>query len=126
MNHDTSSVRSAIRTSSLLQLRIWHLALFVLYVAIAIVDIKDHRRSEPALIGLAAGGFAAFGLLCWLGWHGMRRFEHRLGFLVVVIVYAVAMAAIFLVATIAYLALEYAYLTGCLSRLMRAMHLSAG
>jgi hypothetical protein len=112
-----------MRTSPFLQLRIWHLALLVLYVAIAIVDIKDQRRSEPALIGLAATGFAAYGLLCWLGWHGMRRFEHRLGLAVVVIVYAVAMAAIFLVATITYLALEYAYLTGCLSRLMRAIHL---
>jgi len=108
----TSSVRSALGTSPLLQVRIWHLALLVLYVAIAIVDIKDQRRIEPPLIGLAAAGFAAYAILCWLGWHGMRRFQHRLGLLVVVIIYTVTMAALFLVATIAYLALEYAYTTG--------------
>jgi len=112
MTHCTSPIRSALRTFPLFQFRIWHLALVVLYVAIAIVEIKDQRRSEPALIGLAAAGFAAYGLLCWLGWHAMRRVEPRLGSVVVVIVYAVTMAAIFLVATILYLALEYAYLTG--------------
>ncbi|MGO9467403.1 MAG: hypothetical protein ACLQIB_06470 [Isosphaeraceae bacterium] len=118
--------RSARQPSPLLQARIWHLALLVLYVAIAIVDIKDQRRSEPILIEIAAAGFAAYGLLCWLGWYVLRRLVHRLGPLVVVIVYAVTMAALFLAATITYLALEYAYLTGCLDSLMRAIRSRIG
>ncbi len=126
MTHFTLSIRSTLRPSPLLQLRIWHLSLLVLYVAIAIVDIKDQRRSEPILIELAAAGFAAYGLVCWVGWHVMRRLEHRFGRLVVVIVYSVSMAAIFLVATITYLALEYAYLTGCLSSLIRAIRSGIG
>ncbi len=126
MTHCTSSIRSAIRTSPLFQFRIWHLAALVFYVAIAIVDIKDARPREPALIGLAVAGFAAYTLLCWLGWHGMRRFEHRIGLTVVVIIYSVAMAAIFLAATIMYLTLEYAYLSGSVSRLLRAMRLVFG
>ncbi len=78
------------------------------------------------MIEIAAAGFAAYGLLCWLGWYVLRRLVHRLGPLVVVIVYAVTMAALFLAATITYLALEYAYLTGCLDSLMRAIRSRIG
>jgi|SRR6516165_10000200 hypothetical protein len=112
MSHRSSSFRSSPRTSTTLQLRIWHLALLVLYVAVAIADIKDQRRSEPALIGLAAGGFAVYAIVGWLGWHALRRLEQRLGPLLVAIIYMVAMACLFLAATVVYLALEYAYLCG--------------
>jgi hypothetical protein len=112
MTDCTSSIRSRQGTSPLFQLRIWNLVLLVGYVAIAIVDIQDHRRGEPALIALASAGFALYGIMCWLGWHGMRRLEPRLGLLLVVIIYAVTMAILFLIATLSYLGIEYAYLTG--------------
>jgi hypothetical protein len=94
------------------QVRIWHLALLVLYVAIAIVDIQDHRRSEPVLIGLAAAGYAGYGLLCWIVWHSVQRFEGRLGRLLLFAVFASVMAAVFLGAVVAYLSLEDRYLGG--------------
>jgi hypothetical protein len=106
------SVRSSLRVCPLLQFRLWHLALLVVYVAIAIVDIQDNRRTEPALIALAAVGFAGYAVTCWLAWHGMRRLKHRYGLLPAVIGYIVAMAALFLAATVIYLVLEYAYVTG--------------
>lgn len=112
MTRCTAPAGSAIRTSTLWQFRIWHLAILVVYVAIAIVDIQDNRRTEPFLVALAAAGFAAYAVICWLAWHLMQRLERRLGFLPVVIAYLVAMAALFLAATVIYLMLEYAYLRG--------------
>jgi hypothetical protein len=98
----------------LYQVRIWQLALAVLFAAIAIVDIQDHRRSEPFLIGLAATGYSAYGLLCWLVWHALRRFESKLGRLLLLTIYAVTMGAVFLAAVIVYLMIEYVYLGGSL------------
>ena len=112
MTDCTPPLRSTSRTSPVFQVRIWHLALLVVYVAVAIVDIQDNRRNEPALIALAAGGFAAYALVGWLSWHCMRRLEHRLGLLAVAIIYMVAMATLFLTATVVYLLMEYAYLRG--------------
>jgi hypothetical protein len=103
-------------TSALFQFRIWNLALLVVYVAIAIVDIQDQRRHEPALIALAAAGFAAYGLIVWLGWHYIQHWKARPGWMLAVIVYVVAMGAIYLVATILYLMAENAYLDGRFSR----------
>ena len=100
-------------TASWYQPRIWHLALLVLFVAIAIADIQDHRVHEPALIALAAGGFAAYGLIGWIGWWvARRRLESRLGPLLLFVVYAVAMATLFLMATIIYLVIEHVYRVG--------------
>jgi hypothetical protein len=90
----------------------WHLAVVVLYVALAIVDIQDHRRTEPFLVSLAAAGYAGYGLLCWLVWHGLDQFSTRLGRVLRVAVFAVSMGAVFLAAVIAYLLIEYAYLGG--------------
>jgi hypothetical protein len=92
------------------QFRVWHLALLVLYVAVAIVNIQDQRRGEPALIALAASGFAAYGLLGVLAWRFARRLEGRLGPLPLLTLYLVAMAAMFLVATVTYLVAERLYL----------------
>jgi hypothetical protein len=94
------------------QFRVWHLALLVLFVAVAIVNIQDQRRGEPALVALAASGFAAYGLLGVLAWRFARRFQPRLGEAPLLALYLVAMAALFLVATVAYLAIEYLYLVG--------------
>jgi hypothetical protein len=91
------------------QLRIWQLALLVLFVAIAIVNIQDQRVTEPALIGLAAAGFVLYGLLGWAGWRALRRFETRLGPTLLLILYLVAMAGLFLVATVTYLVIEHLY-----------------
>jgi hypothetical protein len=98
--------------SPLARVRVWHLGLLVAFVAIAIADIQDHRRTEPFLIGLAGAGFAAYWALGWLGWHFARRFEARLGALAVLILYLVAMAALFLGATVIYLLIEHRYLNG--------------
>src|SRR5262245_49041831 len=94
------------------QLRIWHLALLVLFVAIAIVDIQDQRMHEPILIALAAVGFVVYGLIGWIGWWGARRFEARLGPMLLFILYAFAMGALFLVATVIYLVIAHVYRSG--------------
>ncbi len=94
------------------QLRIWHLALLVLFVAIAIRNIQDQRRTEPALIGLAIAGFLLYGVLGWLGWGFLQRFAGRFGTLALLIAYLVGMAALFLVATEVYLAAESVYEAG--------------
>ena len=98
------------RISPLLQFRVWHFGLLVAFTAIAIVDIQGYCQKETALIALAAGGYAAYALLCWLIWHAMHRFERRLGSVVLVAAYAVSMGALFLASTIAYLLMEYFYL----------------
>lgn len=90
---------SAPRVASGFQPRIWHLALLVLFVAIAIVNIQDQRLEDPRLIALAAAGFALYWILGWLGWRLARRFEPRLGAMPVLIIYLTAMAGLFLVAS---------------------------
>src|SRR5438128_992142 len=92
--------------SPLAQLRVWHLALLVLFVAIAIADIQDHHRGERALIVLASVGYGLYGLIGWLAWRLVRRFEARIGRTRLLILYMVAMAAFFLLATVVYLVIE--------------------
>jgi hypothetical protein len=95
----------------LLQFRFWQFGLLVALTAIAIVDIQGYCR-EPRLIALASAGYAGYALLCWLLRHAIRRFESRLGSVLVVAVYAVAMGGLFLAATVAFLVFEYFYLGG--------------
>jgi len=99
------------RISPLLQFRVWQFGLLVALTAIAIVDIRGYCR-EPRLIVLASAGYAGYVLLCWLLWHGLRRFERRLGPVLLVSAYVVVMGAVFLAATVAYLLIEYVYLGG--------------
>jgi hypothetical protein len=94
------------------QVRIWNLALLILFVAIAIADIQDQGQREPELIALAAVGFAGYGLVGWLGWLWVRRFEAKLGSTLLLVLYMIAMAAFFVFSTIVYLVVEYAYLNG--------------
>jgi hypothetical protein len=101
------------RSASWYQPRIWHLSLLVLFVAIAIADIQDQRVHEPFLIALAAGGFALYALIGWLGWWtARRRFESRLGPMWLFVIYAIAMGVLFLVATAIYLVIEHVYRNG--------------
>ena len=44
-----SNVCSSNRFLPWFQVRIWHLALLVLLVAVAMIDIQDHRPRSPAL-----------------------------------------------------------------------------
>ncbi len=92
--------------------RVWHLWLISVLVGVAIVNIQDQRRSEPLLIGLAVGGFVVYALLGWCGWRIARRFRGRLAPVPLLVIYLVAMSALFLAATVAYLFIEYAYLYG--------------
>jgi hypothetical protein len=110
---DMSEASPPPRSPSWYQPRIWHLLLLVLFVAIAIADIQDQRVHEPFLIALAAGGFLLYGLTGWLGWWvARRRLGSRLGPLWLFVIYAIAMGAVFLVATAIYLVIEYAYRNG--------------
>ena len=103
----------ARHSASWYQPRIWHLALLVLFVAIAIVQIQDQRVHEPTLIALAAGGFVLYAIIGWIGWWiARRRLESRLGPMLLFILYATAMAALFLVATVIYLVIEHTYRGG--------------
>jgi hypothetical protein len=103
---------SSTQRLPLAQLRVWHLALFVLFTAVALVDIRDLHRSESALIALAGGGYALYGLLGWLGWRTAVRFEPRLGMLRLLILYFIAMAAFYMTAVVFYLVAEHVYLVG--------------
>jgi hypothetical protein len=118
MTESSPSIRRSSRISVLFQFRIWNLALLVVYVEIAIVDIQDQRRQEPFLIALAAAGFVVYGLIVWLGWHFIKRWESRLGSMPALIVYVIVMGAIYLVATYLYLMAESAYLDGRLARFL--------
>src|SRR5271166_2462545 len=109
MSQRALSVRSGRRISPLLQFRFWQFGLLVALTAI--VDIQGYCR-EPRLIALASTGYVGYALLCWLLWHGLRRFERRLGPVMLVFAYVVMMGAIFLAATVAYLLIEYVYLGG--------------
>ena len=95
------------------QPRIWHLALLVLFVAMAIVQIQDQRVHEPTLIALAAGGFVLYAILGAIGWRiARRRLESRLRPMLLFLLYAIAMGALFLVATVIYLVIEHVYRNG--------------
>ncbi len=91
------------------QPRIWHLALLVLFVAVAIAQIQDQRVHEPTLVALAAGGFVLYAIIGAAGWWvARRRLQSRLGPMLLFILYAIAMGALFLVATVIYLVIEHA------------------
>jgi xanthine/uracil permease len=94
------------------QLRMWQLALVVLFLAIAFADIKDQRIREPILVTLAIGGIMAYAFIGWIGWWGVRRFEARLGPALLFSLYSVAMGVFFLVATIIYLVVAHIYRVG--------------
>ena len=92
------------------QPRIWHYLVLVVFVALAILDIQAHRVREPVLFTLALTGFVAYATLAWLGWWAARRrLEPRLGPVRAFAIYAVAMGVLFLLATVIYLVIEYAY-----------------
>ena len=113
MTESSSPTSPPPRSASWYQPRIWHLSLLVLFVAIAIVQIQDQRMHEHFLIALAAGGFVLYGLIGWLGWWtARRRLESRLGPIWLFAIYAIAMAALFLIATAIYLVIESVYRNG--------------
>lgn len=98
--------RSAGRPATTVPLRIWHLAVLVVLVALAIVDIQNHRATEPYLIALAAGGYAGFVLAAWVAWKRAQRFEARMGTLGLLVAYLVAMATLYSLAVLIYLSIE--------------------
>jgi xanthine/uracil permease len=110
---ESQSSPSPNRAARWYQPRIWHLALAVLFVAIAIVQIQDQRVHEPALVALAAGGFVLYAIIGVIGWRIARRpLESRLGPILSFTLFAIAMGALFLVATIIYLVIEHDYRNG--------------
>ena len=86
--------------------------MLVVFVAIAIVDIKDQRIREPALIALALAGLVLYGLIGWIAWWAVRRFESRLGMPLLFILYSIAMGLLFFVATVIYLVIAHIYRGG--------------
>jgi hypothetical protein len=90
----------------------WQLALVVLFLAIALADIKDQRIREPVLVTLAVGGLMVYALIGWIGWWGVRRFEARLGLALLFSLYSVAMGVFFLIATVIYLVVAHVYRVG--------------
>lgn len=99
------------------RLRLWHVLAFSAFVAVAAANIRDQRIDDPALVALAAVGFLGYLTIGVLAW---RRFvakatgapdPARRGRLLggesrALIAYVLAMSAFFLVATVAYLAIE--------------------
>ena len=117
MTHDLTPEAGRGPALPMVQFRVWHLWLLALFVAIAIVNIQDQRRSEPALIALASAGFVLYGLLGGGAWCVARRLRPRLGTVPVLALYLVAMAGLFLISTVVYLLLEHHYLVGGFSGL---------
>ncbi len=93
-------------------LRIWHYALLTVFVAIAIAEIQDQRIHDRRLLALATGGLALYGLIAVMVWGFAQRYECRVGRAALVIAYCVGMGAFFLFATVCYLVIEYAIVTG--------------
>jgi hypothetical protein len=112
MNEPQSHERPAQRVPGWAQPRIWHFIVLVVFVAIAITDIREQRIQEPVLIVLAGGGLIAYGLIGWIAWWAVRRFEARLGPALLFILYSIGMGVFFLIATIIYLVIAHAYRTG--------------
>jgi hypothetical protein len=94
------------------QIKIWHLAMLVAIVALAMCDILDHARNDPVLRVVGAAGYAIYFFLVWLIWLQVRRFEAALGASVLLALFMTAMAAFFFIVTVVYLLFEYAYLGG--------------
>src|SRR3954453_10513048 len=102
MPESRTSIPMTLAGRPFARFRIWHLSLLVFYVAIALVNIRDQRMSEPPLIALASAGLAVYGMLAWLGWLLAHRFEDRLGRMPLLILYLIGMAGLFLFATFLY------------------------
>ena len=92
--------------------RLWHLVVLVAFAAVAFADIRDQRIREPVLVVLAAGGLVLYALLAWLAWRVAVRAGARRDARWPLLLYPVAMAALFYVATVLYLLLERAYRFG--------------
>ena len=72
-----------------------------------------NANSPFRYLAVAAGGFVLYGLIGWIGWWAARRrLESRLGPLPLFILYSIAMAALFLAATVIYLVIEHVYRVG--------------
>ena len=106
------ATRPAHQPAPLGQFRVWHLTLLVLFVAIAIANIQDQRPPTRGLVALAASGFVLYGFFGCAGWRLARCFEDRLGPTLLLVLYLAAMAMLFLVATLVYVALEVYTTTG--------------
>jgi hypothetical protein len=94
------------------QIRIWHLAVLIVFVAIAIVDIQSQHIREPVLVSLAALGLVLYGMIGWFGWWAVQRFRARLGLALLFVYYSFAMGLLFYIATVIYLVIAAVYRRG--------------
>jgi hypothetical protein len=101
-----SDVREATRP----RLKLWHLAVLVAFVAVAITQIQAQRRTEPVLIALAAAGFAGYALIGVGAWRVKWVVEKKYGRLEAFVLFLAFMAGLFFVATLIYLVIEQRYL----------------
>ena len=87
-------------------LRVWRLALLVLSWRSPSRTSRTSAHRPPGLVALAASGFVMYGLLGWAGRRLAHRFEDRIGPTLLLVLYLAAMAVLFLVATLVYVAVE--------------------
>src|SRR5262245_22021657 len=97
MVHNLPCESAASRFASF---RVWHMLVLVVYVAVAIVDLREARTTDPMQIGSLSAGYAGYAALGWAGWVHSRPSRRRADPLPGLVAYLVAMAILFLVAAI--------------------------
>jgi hypothetical protein len=110
MSHVDSPALAAARPRG--GFRIWHYAVLIVFIAIAITDVQHQHIHDARLLALASGGFALYGLIAAIAWFYVQHFESKIGRSALLIAYCVGMGAFFLFATVCYLMIEYAIVTG--------------
>ncbi|MFO0952782.1 MAG: hypothetical protein U0835_16860 [Isosphaeraceae bacterium] len=112
MNAALPSVGRGWDLASFTRVKLWHVAVLVAFVAVAITEVQQQRVREPGLVALAAVGFVGYAALGVVGWKLSRRLVPRIGPAAVLAVYVFGMSALYLVATAVYVTLETLYRTG--------------
>jgi hypothetical protein len=102
-------------------LRLWHLSVVVLAVAVAGAMVREGRMQEPLLIALAVAGFLGWCLVAGLGfrlvWRELRRPDgggesrrRTRRQVAAVLIYLFAMTTSFVIGLWIYLSIEFRYL----------------
>ncbi len=100
-------------------MRLWHLTLLPLLVALAYVNVRDQRITDPLWAAVAIAGFVLYGAIAWWLWSRAvprwagskvaKVLARKVGVgdrTIAAAAYLVVMAALFLLATWIYVYLE--------------------